>query len=169
MIFIGIDPGKRGAIAEMETFGHVMSAKPMPVVRSKRREEIDVYVLKLMLEAAVKNGNGLRAHAFVERQQPLPGKLGGAIANFHRGYGLGLLEGMLACMAIPYTLVTPQSWQKVMLAGTNGSDTKAKALHAYSRLQFPRDMLLIGRSKKPHDGIVDAVLLAEYGRRQLGA
>jgi hypothetical protein len=168
VISLGIDPGKHGAIAELETFGHVMSVHTMPLVKSaKGRDEVDVFVLKLIIQQIC--GDKRAVHAWVEKAQPLPPKMGGGIANFHRGYGIGLIEGMLASLSIPYTLVNPKAWQKVMLEGTSGDDTKAKALHAYSRLQYPRDLLLLGRSKKPHDGIVDAVLIAEYGRRQRGA
>lgn len=167
MISIGIDPGKHGAIVALETFGHVARCFTMPLIKSsKGRDEIDIFALKMELEATVQRGS--MAHAYVERPQPLPPRMGGGIANFHRGYGLGLLEGLLSSMSMPYTLVAPQAWQKVMLAGVAGSDTKARALSAFTRLQFPREILLIGKARKPHDGMVDAALIAEYGRRSRG-
>ncbi len=44
-------------------------------------------------------------------------------------------------------------------------DTKAMALVAVKRL-FPDLKLTFGeRATKPHDGLIDAVLIAEYARR----
>jgi hypothetical protein len=55
-----------------------------------------------------------------------------------------------------------------MLAGTPGEDTKQRSVIAAQRL-FPNVSLLpTPRCKKPSDGIADALLIAEWGRRKMG-
>jgi hypothetical protein len=52
-----------------------------------------------------------------------------------------------------------------MLEGTQGDDTKQRSIIAAKRL-FPEVSLRrTERSRKDDDGISDAILLAEYGRR----
>ena len=66
-----------------------------------------------------------------------------------------------------------KQWQKEMflgveeitITGKSTRDTKAMALVAIKRI-FPNLELTFGvKAKKPHDGLVDAVLMAEYARR----
>ena len=158
-VIIGVDPGKLGAIAVLEGWGPTVS--PMPLIRSgKGRAEYDLPGI-----LAIFRRYNLGVTAYVERGQPLPRSMGGASANYHRGYSCGLFEGMLSALGISYTLVSPQAWQRVMLAGTSGKDTKQRALIAAQRL-FPGVSLLpTERCRKPSDGMADALLIAEYGRR----
>lgn len=105
-----------------------------------------------------------------------------AKSNFAFGVNNGLIIGMLQTLYIPFTKVAPKAWQKQMWQGIrpveintgkkkkDGTpkykiDTKATSLIAAQRL-FPKEKFLASeRSKKPHDGIVDSLLLAEFCRR----
>ena len=74
----------------------------------------------------------------------------------------GDLLGILEALGIPYRLVTPQAWKKTVLAGT----TKDKsAAVQFCRRAFPGVSLTPGRKRVPHDGMADALCLAEYGRQ----
>lgn len=96
-----------------------------------------------------------------------------AKSTFNFGWSLGVLEGMLVGMGFPYTKVAPKEWQKEMWQGVKpvyksgkSVDTKATSLLAAQRL-FPNvDLRKSERAEKAHDGIVDAILMAEYCRRQ---
>lgn len=105
-----------------------------------------------------------------------------AKSNFGFGYNNGLIVGMLEALSIPYTKVAPKKWQKEMWEGVRPVeintgklnkkgepkykiDTKATSLIAAKRLFPGQTFLASERSKKPHNGIVDSVLLAEYCRR----
>ncbi len=163
-MIIGIDPGKEGAIVALMENREIVVATPMPVIRStKGRDTIDVATCVAVIDK-LKRWAPL---AYVEKGQPLPPKMGGGIANFSRGYGVGLWEGILRSLGIGYTLVPPARWQKAMLADTSG-DTKSRALQIFHRLGFNTAVLMVGRKTKPHDGIVDAALIAEWGRRSEG-
>ncbi len=163
MTIIGVDPGKTGANVLLQTRGGLtgkLSLYPMPVLKSKNRFQYDIRDIHGIL-----NGVPQPRHAFIEKQQPLPAKMGGVSANFFRGYSLALFEGLCHALAIAYTIVAPRSWQRMMLEGIPGDDTKQRAIIAVDRL-FPLvDTRGSSRAKKPHLGIIDALLIAEYGHR----
>jgi len=110
-------------------------------------------------------------HVVVEDVHALFGA--SAKSTFNFGWSLGIIEGLLAGMNISYTKVTPKAWQKEMWQGVppifkqgNKIDTKATSLLAAKRL-FPNiDLRKSERASKPHDGIVDALLMGEYCRRK---
>lgn len=86
----------------------------------------------------------------------------------------GAIEGILTALKLPFTKVAPKDWQKEMFQGippirkTNGrADTKKMALIAAKRLFPTFTFLATERSRVPHNGIVDAVLLAEWGWRNI--
>ena len=79
--------------------------------------------------------------------------------------GKGLLIGVVEALRIPYTQVHPRIWQKVAWEGVSRKgDTKHTSLVAIRRLYPHMKFIATPRSKKPHDGIVDAVLIAYYLR-----
>ena len=78
---------------------------------------------------------------------------------FKFGSGWGLVRGILAGRQIPYVLVRPQEWQKVMLAGY----PKGSEYLVASRRWPSHDFRASERCRKPHDGMVDAALIAAYG------
>jgi hypothetical protein len=82
----------------------------------------------------------------------------------------------MACIAlsIPYVKIPAKTWQAKMFIGVEEitkvskgkkkRDTKAMALIAIRRL-FPKLKLTFGeRAVKPHDGLIDAVLMSEFAK-----
>ena len=56
--------------------------------------------------------------------------------------------------------------EEITVTGKSTRDTKAMALVAAKRL-FPDAKLTFGdKATKPHDGLVDALLMSEYGKRK---
>ncbi len=91
-----------------------------------------------------------------------------AKSNFSFGVNNGIVIGALECKGINYLKVAPKSWQKAIwipedIVKFDGKvDTKATSLNA-ARRYYPKEQFLASaRSSVPHDGIVDAVLLAIY-------
>jgi hypothetical protein len=88
------------------------------------------------------------------------------------GYQVGILEALCVSLNLPYHKVKAKVWQKDMFQGvpeltkSGKRDTKGMALVACQRM-FPTLKLTFGeRATKPHDGLVDAVLIAAYGKRK---
>lgn len=164
MAFAGIDVGAKGGIALLSERGEVLNLRAMPSMCGK-------FNIALMLEALREVDEQARLHApegvrfcILEQVGAFPGQ--GVSSMFSFGYNAGAIEGCISALAWPYQLVRPQAWQKMMHVGIHSAvDPKVKSLMAAKRL-FPKETFLAtSRSSKPHDGIVDAVLMAEYGRR----
>lgn len=171
-MILGIDPGKAGGLAALRADGTIADLRPVPLIDpGASRPEYDLSSIIAWLECAREGGTRL---AVVERLDMLPavvrGKpMGGGHANFARGESRGWVWA-LAALRIPCQLVLPRVWQRAMLAGTPaGADTKARSIVAAQRLFPAANLLATPRSRKPHDGMADALLLAEYGRRVLTA
>ena len=102
--------------------------------------------------------------AVIEKVHSMPGQ--GVSSTFSFGTGYGQLQGLLAGLGIPFELVTPQAWKKVVLAGT--AKDKDAAI-AYCRRAFPEVPLIMPRCRTPHDGIADALCLLQFGVRNYRA
>lgn len=152
---LGVDPGLQGALALIHDGGILF--EPMPTVEG----HLDLPALYRWL-AVHRSTIGF---AYLEQVSSRPGQ--GVSSTFKFGRTYGATEALLVACGIPYELVTPQKWQKVMLVGIEGRiEGKARCQMAASRLFPGVDLRASARSKKPHEGIVDALLLAAYGHKQ---
>jgi hypothetical protein len=156
--YIGIDLGLNGAITIIHPDGHIESAK-MPVIGKL----IDIPSLKYIIA---------RKDAVVVFED-LGVIFGTSKATaFSMGYQVGIVEALCVSLNLPYHKVKAKVWQKDMFQGvpelikSGKRDTKGMALVACQRM-FPTLKLTFGeRATKPHDGLVDAVLIAAYGKRK---
>jgi len=149
MNIIGIDPGKKGAIVAMvngEIHLHQMPEDAGTIVA-------------ILSKYALPDG-----HVFLEKSQAMPGQ--GTVSMFNYGTSFGTLLGILAALKIPHTLVHPKTWCKVMHSGTASAEAKVRSLEAARRL-FPSVQFVRPRCTKPDEGYIDAILIAEYGKRCL--
>ena len=145
--YIGIDPGKSGAMAIIRPEGHVRVTPFDAVEYSKAM--------------------ALLCHEFeditccVEKVGAMPGQ--GVVSMFNFGHNLGLIEGLLKAYGISYQLVPPQTWKKEFSL----SSDKAKSIEVCQNLFPDVSLLPTERSRKPNDGMAEALLLAEYARRRM--
>jgi crossover junction endodeoxyribonuclease RuvC len=152
MITIGIDPGFEGGIAVIDS-GVVVAAEPMPVVGAKK-PEIDAQRIVGLIRCLDPH----KAVAVIEKVGARPGQ--GVVSMFRFGEGVGVIRGILASFGVSVLRPTPQQWKKVVLAGTAKDKDAAIQL---VRDRWP-DVELIPKGKRvPHNGIADAVCLAEFG------
>lgn len=151
MIYLGIDPGLDGAMAVIFADGLVrIYDAPTAKDGGKRR-----YLLADMRRLVGAFGPDM-TRAAIERVHSMPKQ--GVASSFNFGEGFGLWQGLLAGLGIPFDLVTPQAWKKVMLAGA-GKDKAAARIRAQQL--FPDAELNL----KKHHGRAEALLIAEYRRR----
>lgn len=166
-IYVGIDIGKNGAIAAIHDGKIVTWSMP------KIKTELDYHELSRILSRMCSDSE--KPHIVFEKLGVILGS--SKQTAFSMGNQAGAVEMMCICQGIPYTKVNSKDWQKTMFQGveeisrpsktgkTSVRDTKAMALVAIKRL-FPDLKLTFGeKATKPHDGLIDAVLLAEYARR----
>ena len=154
MKIAGIDPGLSGAIAVLDGATVRCVDAPTLAVKSgkKTRQHFDLQAMTRILR---EHGPD---HVFIESVHSMPAQ--GVASSFQFGMGFGMWQGILAALGIPYTLITPQRWKKMMLADM-GSEKSAARLRAGQL--FPAAAEQFARVKD--DGRAEAVLIAEYGRR----
>lgn len=177
ILAIGIDCGLSGGVAAIRqrlvgTETVCKQAMPVRPHYTGKGNEVDFPALLQWLGKVTGNAElGAPSIVVIERVGNMrrAGVKMGATSMFTFGDGFGLVRG--AVMALPivprieYPL--PQTWQKSIFAGMNKGDTKRTALSFVSR-RFPEVTLQKSdRAVKPHEGIVDALCLAEYGLRLL--
>jgi len=153
-VIVGLDVGKSGGIV-MIYQDNSIRCHIMPMLG----KEYDINELKNILTP----GPGeVFEHIGIENVHAIQGRAG-ATSNFQFGLGKGILMGLVAGLGHRYTLVNPKTWQKEAWEGvTKQADNKQTSLIAAKRL-FPGNTFLASeRSRVPHDGIVDAALIAYY-------
>ena len=148
-VSIGIDPGKTGAIAVMDDDG----------ILCLEQFNVDKYVDVLSYVGRSTSAKDIKV--CLEKVGAMPGQ--GVVSMFNFGHNLGVIEGILSALRIPYQLVPPQTWKKEFsLTGD-----KAKSIEVCKKL-FPWvDLRATDRSRKPSDGLAEALLMAEYARRRM--
>lgn len=148
--FVGIDPGKKGGIAVIDIKDDFVSSVPYD-----NKELID-----LCREISF-SGKTDHIVCCLEKVGAMPKQ--GVVSMFTFGQGVGYIKGVLESFRIPYQEISPQKWKKEF--GLN-SDKSASA-EVCGKL-FPETCLLsTPKCRKPHDGMSEALLMAEYARRKL--
>lgn len=170
MLIVGIDPGLSGGLAFLSVSADAAAEEVATAVMptrphfSGKGREIDVR----SLIGLVRPHTGQTTTFVIERvgNQAIGRKMG-ATTMFSFGCGFGLVRGALEA-AFPSASIEyppPKVWQKSIFVGMSKGDPKAAALSFASR-RFPdADFKKSPRAGKPHDGVVDALCLAEYGFR----
>ncbi len=146
-------------IVVIDSQGRIREKHKPPIIKSsKGRPEYDIPGIRSLL-ISIKSPRMV----IIEKAQAMPAKLGGGVANYARGLCFGIYQGLLVGLGIPYQVVSPRSWQKVMFDGVNSEDTKQASVIVASRLWPDEDWRRSERGKKPDHGLTDAALIARYG------
>lgn len=152
---MGIDPGLGGGIAILTDDSLIL--EPMP------RDEAGALDLFELNKIISDHANDLRC-AFVEKVHAMPKNGVTGMFNFGRNYGIIL--GMLVANRVKIIDVRPQDWMKTIHLEYNVKvPPKERNLVAFKKI-FPNiDARRTVRCKGPDLGLVDAALIAEFGRR----
>lgn len=155
---MGVDPGKSGGFSIIHSSG----VYQCPVTEDDATKQI---IISPMVEFLKLHRDKIKI-AYLEDVHAIYGC--GARSTFEFGRSKGIKEGIMSTLSIPIVLVKVRDWQKQMWRDIDNSlkDPKAKSILS-TKLYFPEvNMLMTKRSKVPHLGLVDSLLIAEYGNRQ---
>jgi crossover junction endodeoxyribonuclease RuvC len=157
MNILGVDPGIRGGLAIVAvdangTAPQLVDAIDIPVAGVGAKERVDVLAIRNWIEQHAPQ------HALIERGQAMPKQ--GASSGFKYGRAVGAIEAVIACCAIPLTIVEPSVWKK--FHGLRGGDKEASRQRALQL--FPSAHALLAR-KRDH-GLAEAALIALSGPHQ---
>ena len=147
-LFIGIDPGKSGGIACIDTEDGICYTVPY-----SDKELLDL--------CSSESGKGQNVVCCLEKVGAMPGQ--GVVSMFSFGQSVGYIKGVLESFRIPYQEITPQKWKREF----GLTSDKAKSAEVCRKLFPDISLLATPRCKKPHDGMTEALLMAEYARRKL--
>lgn len=145
MMYVGIDPGKHGAIAIQYTSGEV-KVYPMD-------DPTFIHIMEYVSQSPHR--------CCLEEVHAMPKQ--GVTSTFTFGEGYGFLRGVMEALGISYQTVKPQRWKKEF--GLNSDKQESIAV---CRRLFPDVSLKpTERSRVDNDGMAEAVLISEYARRKL--
>lgn len=158
MLILGIDPGKKGAFSCFDTeVREIVLESPIPILSNG-----DYDITEILKFAYIKKWD----HVFMEDVHSIFGS--SAKSNFQFGRGVGILEAVITSTSRPFTLVKPKEWQKTAWQGIKlVKNPKANSLAAAKRLFPNNSFLATQRSKVPHEGLIDAALIAYYGSTKI--
>src|SRR5262245_39546101 len=163
MIVIGIDNGLDGGVVALRGSRPLLRWVTPTIGEGKR--SYDLQLATGILRAL--RDDRPNVHAFLEQAHAMPKQ--GVSSMFSTGFGFGCWQGALAALQIPFDVVAPQTWQKVMFIGLPKGDTKANSAIVAQRQRPTIDWRATERCKKAHDGLTDAYCIASWGERQLAS
>lgn len=141
-LIAGIDPGQSGGIAILTFTGEIVAVWPMPETEHEVIQGLAEFQARLAVVALEKVG-------------PMPKQGVASVFKFGRSYGF--LRGALTAMLIRVEDVRPQEWQKALgcMSGGKKAVTRQKAQQLWPKCY-----------RRITDKIADALLIAEWARRQ---
>lgn len=146
MIYIGIDPGKDGAMAVITpetTLVFPFDAQGYRNVLAGLKGIDDTY------------------RCCLERVGAMPKQ--GVTSMFKFGQNYGFIQGLLTAYSMPYELVTPQKWKKEFQITGDKNSSIAVCKRLFPDVSLRRT----DRCRKDDDGLAEALLMAEYARRKM--
>ena len=144
MIYLGVDPGKSGAIVA------IIDDDIVHARNDWTERDVSDWLSDVM--APDEDALPQRVYATLEQVSAMPKQ--GVSSTFKFGQSYGFLRGLLIAHHIRFETVTPAKWQAAMKCRSGGDKNVTKA----------RAQELFPDHKWTHR-TADAVLLAEYGRR----
>lgn len=155
---IGIDPGKNGAIVCIDIFQKVVSYNDWP-----GNEIITAKILKTIIKTIKPYSDQSEPALFaaLEKVHSMPKQ--GVASSFSFGTNYGIWRGVLAANEIPFTLISPQTWQKgIPGRKSNQPAENKKAIFNFACQMFPA---FADQMTGPRGGIKsgrsDALMIAE--------
>jgi len=148
MIIVAGDPGNKGAICVLDT----ESASAEFVLLGKSPREIYCELQDILSKKRSYS-------AYLEDVHSLPGM--SAKSNFGFGKSVSKIQTILDILEVPYTLVQPKKWQKVLGVTGKGKDIKHNVANIVTKL-YP-DISVYGPRGGLQDGKSDSLAIAHYG------
>lgn len=155
-MILGIDPGASGGLALLSDNGMDLEVIPMPWITHVgiNVEPVRSWIIKA-------------SRVFLEDIQVRPGE--GVKATKTSCVNWGRIMGIADGLSVSLKVVQAKDWQK--LAGVSSRDKRERKATSVALAQrtWPQcSFMPTERCTKPSDGMAEAALIAEYGRRTNG-
>lgn len=158
-LFLGVDPGKKGGLTVLDESGAIVA------MTTKHPTAIETYSwLRTAIEA-----HRVQMCAI---EKPFAKSMNKGVFTYLSEYGE--LRMCLRLANIPFIEIHPSKWTKKLHKDLEGGrdsfeSSKEASLQVARQLWPEQSWLATERSRKPHDGLYDSALIAEWCRRTHGA
>jgi hypothetical protein len=149
MLYLGVDPGQKGGLCLLGDDRMLIEYCKMPDGKKDIISKLHLWYEKCLGGMCI----------ISERAQTMPKQ--GIKSAFGYGNHFGIFETSAYWMEIPYHDVAPQTWKKTMHLNSD----KNNAIVLCEKI-FPTVNLIPPKGRVKHDGIAEAILIAEWARRQ---
>ena len=159
-MIVGVDNGLDGGLCAITQFdGSLIDRMAMPCRQQSKKREIDICKIHKWL-------SDLNTPFVLAIEEPLAhAKSSQAVRSM--AISFGKLLGMAECKDYEVARVSVHKWQKAMLGFIPKGKTKQVALETAQNLEPSENWLKNKRGRVPHDGLVDAFLIAHYYRQRI--
>lgn len=153
--YIGVDPGAKGYVVVYNAISKQFGKYPL-----SGELLVDFLTTYATFDAI----------CVIEKVHAMPGQ--GRSSCFTFGYNTGRVVGIIEALGIPYTMVTPQTWQREMwdsgdkVMQGKKVDNKRTSYNAARRLHPKMLFTRTERCKTFDDDLVDATLICDYAIRK---
>ena len=154
-MIVGIDNGLQGGLCAISKFdGGIVDKCSMPTMQRSKKTEIDTAKIKKWLL-------DLETPFVLAVEEPLGfAKSSQAVRSLALSFGK--LMGMAECCEFEVNRISVHKWQKQMLGAVAKGNSTVFALGMAQELAPEENWLKNKRCRTPHDGMIDAFLIARY-------
>lgn len=156
-MIVAADNGIDGALCAIsEIDGNIIAYFVMPTIERKGKREIDAVAVREWLRDL-----NIKTTDTIVIEEPLKhAKSSQAMRSM--GISFGTLSTISRLIGLEPFCVEVRDWQRKMLGGFKAGYSKIAALKKARQLQPDELWLKNERCRSPHDGIIDAYLIAHY-------
>lgn len=154
-MIIGVDNGLDGGLCAISDFdGGVVDKIPMPTMQRSKKREVDARKINEWLMS-------LHTPFTLAVEEPLAhAKSSQAVRSMALSFGK--IVGMAEVKGYDLVRVSVHKWQKEILGNIPKGMSKKFAMKIAESMAPEENWLKNKRCRKPHDGMVDAYLIAKY-------
>ena len=158
-MIVGVDNGLDGGLCAIAQFsGEIIDKISMPCQQRSKKREIDICKIHQWL-------SDLNTPFVLAIEEPLAhAKSSQAVRSM--AISFGKLLGMAECKGYEVARISVHKWQRDVLGFIPKGMTKIAALNTAERLAPEENWLKNKRCRTPHDGMIDAFLIAHYYRQR---
>ena len=153
MIIIGVDPGRSGAIRDIENKKILeVYDTPTMIEGKKNKKQINGAQVSNIIKERLNSNKDVVV--VVEHVNAMPGQ--GVTSMFNFGQSFGVIKGICAALKLPIYFVRPTKWKKHFnLIKTNKDASRTKVIEAYPEISNKLH-------RKKDSNRADAILIALY-------
>lgn len=154
--YIGIDPGFTGAVAILNSSQDIVDILDTPTKQVPYKKKTRVAFVPSAMTDILRYYANVDTSVILEDVGAMSGQ--GVTSMFRFGHGLGLWEGILTALGIPYALVLPVKWKTHF--GFINKDKEATLIYVREqKFHTDNDYFKL----KKHHNRADAYCMARYG------